>query len=65
MAAPELLEIISVCEEMLARQDRLISTQEKGGRDTSDTMRLRTQIMDLLGGVQDTTREFESCERPN
>jgi hypothetical protein len=61
MAAPQLLEIIGVCEEMLARQDRLITKLKNEGCDTSEAIRLRTQIMDLLGSIQDAARVFESC----
>jgi hypothetical protein len=60
MAAPEFLEIIGVCEEMLARQDRLIARFKKEGRDVADAVRLRMQIRDLLACVQKAIRMFES-----
>ena len=58
MAHPELLEIIGVCEAMLARQDRLIATFKKEGRDTSDAIWLRRQITDLLDSIEDGIRVF-------
>ena len=60
MAHPELLEIIGVCEEMLARQDRLIARFKKEGRDTSDAIWLRRQITDLLDSIEDGIRVFEA-----
>ena len=60
MAVPELLEIIRVCEGMLDRQDRLIASLKKEGRDTSDAIWLRRQIMDLLSSIQDGIRVFEA-----
>ena len=53
MTDPELLEIIRVCEQMLDRQDRLIARFKKEGRDTSDAIRLRRQITDLLDSTYD------------
>ena len=60
MAAPELLEIVRVCEAMLARQDHLIERFENEGRDTVDAIWLRTQISGLLGSIQDGIRVFEA-----
>ena len=60
MAARELWELVGACEQMLARQDRLIARFKKEGRDTSDAIWLRTQITDLLAIVQHAIRMFES-----
>ena len=56
MTDPGISELIRVCEEMLARQDRLIARLEAEGRGTSDALWLRTRIMDLLGSIQDAIR---------
>jgi hypothetical protein len=45
---------------MLAGQDSLIARFKKEGRDTSDAIQLRTQIMDLLSSIQDGIRVFEA-----
>ena len=60
MVAPELRDLVGVCEQMLAGQDRLIAKFKKEGRDTSDAIQLRTQIMDLLSSIQDGIRVFEA-----
>ena len=59
MVAPELRDLVGVCEQMLARQDRLIARFKKEGRDTSDAIQLRTQITDLLDSICDGIRVFE------
>jgi hypothetical protein len=58
MAASELLEIVTACEKMLAKQDCLIADFNEEGRDTSDAICLRMQITGLLR-IQDAIRAFE------
>ena len=59
MASPESLEIMAVCEAMLARQDRLIARFKKEGRDTFVAIWLRRQMTGLLDSIQDGIRVFE------
>jgi len=59
MVARELRDLVGVCEQMLARQDRLIARFKKEGRDTTDAIRLRTQITDLLDNICNAIRVFE------
>ena len=60
MTDPELLELIRVCKEMLDRQDRLIASLKKAGCDTSDAIRLRKEITDLLDSIYDAIPVFET-----
>ena len=59
MATSELLEIVTACEKMLAKQDCLIADFNEVGRDTSDAICLRMQITGLLSHIQDAIRAFE------
>ena len=63
MVASGLRDLVGFCEQMLARQDRLIAKFKNEGRDTSDAIRLRRQITDLIGSIQDGIRIFGTGRR--
>ena len=51
----EFQELISTCETLLAKQDRLIAEFEAEGYDLTDALRLRSEIVHLLSNVQNAT----------
>jgi hypothetical protein len=47
-------KLIGACEKLLADQDQLIANLKAEGRDLTDALHLRTQIVNLLSKIRST-----------